>query len=603
MNVKFGFIGCLVSACVIFSIRCATTPTPSSIAGNSSQTPNAVMGSIVEPDGNTPAKNIRVFLRMKNSLPVFSPSGSPKDTASVLTNEAGQFSFTIPGDKEMYVIEASSGSNAVFIDSIAITRQIESMTLPPDTLKPAGAIKGTIKLSGGGDPTKVYVLAFGIDRFATVKSDGSFVFYPLAHGSYSLRILSTLANYGILDTVGVKVNPADTTNLGALYLPYSGIPVPSAVGFSIDTIDDLNRAVTIRWSAVDTALIKGYALYSKEIISGSTVKKMYTVQDTFCIDTCYRTGYEILEYQVACIDRQNAEGPKSPPLRIKSGIVPLVEAQGTIGQGQLGAVIAMAMDADQNFWVADYEHDTMRKYGPTGVVLTQWDIEPHGSAAMYFPGSRPSALALDAHKNIYLKDLQSQNILKYDSAGNLLGKISDPAAQTLLDVCVDDSGYIFCNFLKNSGSNQWIDRFNPDLTLNSTWEAAAGISSQHGLLCRNGTIYCAGGEGGNTDCRIEEITKYETPTGGYGNPYVAIHADEFTIDKNGLFYAVDAANNLIWLCDTTSTCLGCFEVNSGMVSMSDYLFGISIMNDGTIALGVGQPDSHSCVIQLFRRAK
>jgi hypothetical protein len=601
MNVKFALIGCWVSACVILSIRCATTPAPSSIAGNSSQTPNSLTGSIVEPDGIAPAKNIRVFMRMRNTLPVFSPSDSMKDTASAFTNEAGQFSFTIPGEKGMYVIEAMSGNYAVFIDSISITMHIESISLPKDTLKPVGAIKGAIKLSGGGDPTNVYVLAFGIDRFARVKSDGSFVFYPLARGSYSLRIISTLQDYGILDTSSVKVTPGDTTNLGTLHLPYSGIPVPSNIEFSIiDTIYGSMRAVTIRWSAMDTAVIKGYVLYSNDIYPSQNWNTSYLIQDTFFIDTCSRFGPfipNIQEYQVACIDRKNTMGPKSPPLHIKSGITPLIETKGNIGQGQLGAVIAMAMDKDQNFWVADYEHEKMRKYGPTGKPLTQWDIEPRGSAAGYLlpPGLMPSALAIDTYKNIYLKDLRSQNILKYDSSGKLLGRISDTAAQTLFDVCVDDSGYIYCNFMKKSGSAAWIDRFNPDLTLDSTWEAGSALSLSHGLLVKDGRIYCPLGlYVGSYGIEVSTVD-------GSFFDMIQARADELTIDDDGLIYTVDAANNLIWLNDIQRNYLGCFEVNSGMVSMSDYVFGISIMRDWTIALGIGQPDSHSCVIKLFRR--
>src|SRR5271157_4851050 len=168
---------------VMLSLDC-THPTQTN--GNGSGTGNAVVGRLYQFDGITPAKGVRVNIRPKTSLADTSGAGLTKKLAtltttdSVVTDSAGRFAFDTTLDTGTYVITSASGNNAVLIDSVAVKNKVTTDTLAPDTLKPAGALKGIIKLSEGGDPRKVFVLAFGIDHFARVNADGSFKFSALA---------------------------------------------------------------------------------------------------------------------------------------------------------------------------------------------------------------------------------------------------------------------------------------------------------------------------------------------------------------------------------------------------------------------------------------
>jgi formylglycine-generating enzyme required for sulfatase activity len=219
-----------------------------------------VAGVFFASDGTTPARNTAVYIRNNNKLidttdlilGIVQP-----DTAVTFTDADGRYAIdTI--DTGMYVIEGTNGNNRVLIDSVHITDPDSTKTISPDTLKPAGAIKGMVYLSEGGDPRKVFVLAFGIDRFARVNADGTFMFKGLAEGSYDLRIIALLNDYGVVDTFGIPVRTADTTDIDTIRLSYLGIPSPRNLLIRYDTLQEV---VLLSWMPADTSRIDGYNIY------------------------------------------------------------------------------------------------------------------------------------------------------------------------------------------------------------------------------------------------------------------------------------------------------------------------------------------------------
>jgi hypothetical protein len=302
------------------------------IAGGSTETTNAaVAGILYQPDGKTPAVGVNVHIRPRKSLADTSGAGLGKRLAtmaatdSVVTDSAGRFAFDTTIDTGTYVITSASGNNAVLIDSVTVKNKATTDTLAPDTLKPAGALKGIIKLSEGGDPRKVFVLAFGIDRFARVNADGSFKFSSLAEAKYDLRLISSLDNYGVLDTVGVPVRSADTTNLDTINLPFTGIPTPKGLTISYDT---LKQIVTLTWSKADTALVKSYNVYRRNVDSNTVAVRINAspVADTVYSDS---TGVQgtTYEYMVAAVNKSATEGMKSTAIGMSiSGLYQLIDS-------------------------------------------------------------------------------------------------------------------------------------------------------------------------------------------------------------------------------------------------------------------------------------
>jgi sulfatase modifying factor 1 len=252
-------IGALCGMTICAQLHCS--PTGGENAGNSTQTGNPVVAGIFyNPDGTTPAFNVAVYIRSINKLSDTNDLGSSfvePNTAVAYTDANGQYAIDTL-DTGMYVIEGTSGNNRVLIDSVHIINSETTTTIPPGTLKPAGAIKGVIYLSAGGDLRKVFVLAYGIDRFEQVNSDGAFIFKGLAEGSFDLRIITLNNDYNVMDTFDIPVKSADTTDLDTLKLSHVDIPPPTNLQVRYDT---LHQIVQLRWSPADTSRIDGYTVY------------------------------------------------------------------------------------------------------------------------------------------------------------------------------------------------------------------------------------------------------------------------------------------------------------------------------------------------------
>ncbi|MDD5675660.1 MAG: carboxypeptidase-like regulatory domain-containing protein, partial [Chitinivibrionales bacterium] len=319
----------LLAAAVGLALRCGNAPSP--LTGNGSQTKNAFHGTLYEPDGKTPAAHAAVLVRRKNSLanvPAVSLSKILGDTASVFTDKNGEF-FIDSVDTGTYTIQGNDNNgNYVLIDSVKKTASDSlALELGADTLKPAGAMRGIVVLSQGGDPASVYVLAFGIDRFTTVNADGSFLFPNLARGNYHVRLITGLKDYGALDTQNIRVNSGDTTNLNTLRMPFTGIPTPGNLGAAYDT---LRQQVVLSWNRADTALVRGYNIFRSIDNGYFTLINKTTVKDTF-----FRTEIQngdfaataAYSYRVACLDSSGNEGKNSGSVTVKTiSTFPLVDS-------------------------------------------------------------------------------------------------------------------------------------------------------------------------------------------------------------------------------------------------------------------------------------
>jgi len=271
-----------------------------------------VSGKLFEPDGKTPAKAATVSMRKKSVLADTSHVANnplPFTSASVTTDRNGAFAIdTI--DTGTYIIEGNDGANnVVLIDSIKVKSPDSTKNLGADTLLPAGVVKGVIKLTEGGDPRKVFVLAFGLDRFALPDANGNFTFPMLAKGNYSLRFLPSLENYGVLDTTGIPVSSGDTTNLDTIVLPFKGIPSPKNLVVSYDT---LKQTVLLSWVKADTSLINGYNIYRAD--NKQNFKRISQTPVPKTTMVYYDSGAivgGICEYRIVSINASGNESPMS----------------------------------------------------------------------------------------------------------------------------------------------------------------------------------------------------------------------------------------------------------------------------------------------------
>lgn len=92
---------------------------------------------------------------------------------------------------------------------------------------------------------------------------------------------------------------------------------------------------------------------------------------------------------------------------------------GTFGQqpGQFGLVTDVVQDAQGYYYVGEYgEYDRIQKLAPDGQFVLQWG--GHGSAPGQF--IRPQSLALDEQENLWVADACNHRIQVFDRQGRLL---------------------------------------------------------------------------------------------------------------------------------------------------------------------------------------
>ncbi|MBN2036584.1 MAG: hypothetical protein JW768_07555 [Chitinispirillaceae bacterium] len=450
-------------ALAAITLRCANV-----LDGSGSTTESArVVGTLYQPDGKTPAAGVRVFIRPRATLADTSGGlfKQTVDTASVLTDTSGRFAFDSTLDTGTYVIEAASGNDAVLIDSVAVTSQDSTDTMPPDTLKPAGAIKGIIHLSEGGDPRKVFVLAFGIDRFAKVEADGRFRFQNLAEAAYDLRIISSLDNYGVLDTANVTVRSADTTDLDTIALPFEGIPTPKGLTLTYDT---LRQIVTLTWNQADTALVTGYNVYRQHQDSGLVKINSAPITDTTYGDSTAQQD-QTYTYQVKALDKAGNEGLLSVGISVR--VVSAFELTDTLGAGTFQGYQRIAIAPAGRLYVADIVDPGWSLYVYGADLALQKSID--SIAAKY-----PYDLDVDSTGNIYL--MNQDGIVLLDSTGLPIDTLTDFANNENKQFVLSDSAIFFTSGI--------VGKY--DLAT-ETIETTAMISAD-GLVVLRDTLYVGG---------------------------------------------------------------------------------------------------------------
>lgn len=403
-------------------VKCSINP---SLAGGSTETTNSKVSGVLYYTDGSPAKYVPVNMRLKNTLAdtaLYLQKRLPFDSAYTITNSVGFFQIdTI--DTGNYIIEADDGrTNLVLIDSITIDNSTSTIKVI-DTLKPAGAIQGTIYLSEGGDPRKVFILAFGLNRFNLPNINGSFQFDNLAEANYNLRILPSLEDYGVYDTSVIPVKSGTVINIGTIRVPYIGIPIPKNLNFTYDT---LKQIVTLTWSTEDPYnLIEGYNIYRRHIDSNFTNTPINPVliPDTVFNDSSARQG-QTYEYKITVVDTGNKEGKMSSGVMVDITsafeLVDSIGSEGT-GDGQFTTIWDMCFDKIGNLYVVSHENNTgnnprVQKFDANNNFVFGFGQKGIGSSQFM----EPTGIAVDGSFNIYIADKGNGRIQKFDSTGNFV---------------------------------------------------------------------------------------------------------------------------------------------------------------------------------------
>lgn len=408
-------------------------------ARNSTQTGNGmIVGVIFNKDGSF-AKNANVSLRKRSSLADTSGTMLKKivaiDTATTITNDSGKFVIDSI-DTGTYVILSTDGTNNIALNDSVYVRCKDSMIIVPnDTLKPAGAIKGIIKLAERGDVRKVFVLAFGVDRFAKVNTDGSFKMSALAEGKYSLRFISSLDNYGVLDLENISVQSSDTTNLDTINLPFTGIPTPKGIKVSYDT---LKQIVSLAWNKLDSSIVHSFNIYKRNIDSNTVLQRLNSnpIVDTIFLDS-NGSQDQTYEYMIAAVDKNATEGTKRLAGQIK--LIGAFKVQDTLASTS-GTVGTFAFDSKGSIYLTNTTTKEIEVYNSSGQKIRSWS-RPGRSDFSRVNGMPPDNLYIDKSDKIYLYTYYD-SIIIYDTSGTFIRAITGTIGSCEGMYVINDSLFI-----------------------------------------------------------------------------------------------------------------------------------------------------------------
>lgn len=107
------------------------------------------------------------------------------------------------------------------------------------------------------------------------------------------------------------------------------------------------------------------------------------------------------------------------------------------GNGQFMHPLGVAVDSDNDVYVADTDNHRIQKFTSAGVYITQWGS--HGAGNGQF--DMPVGIGVDAAKNVYVSDLMNGRIQKFTSDGAYLtqwGSLLFPAG-----LAVDAAGLVY----------------------------------------------------------------------------------------------------------------------------------------------------------------
>jgi hypothetical protein len=382
------------------------------LAGNTSETGNAVTASLYNP-GGSPTVHAKIRFIPINYNPRTGGLGKIAAKVDSATTDANG-TYTAKLDTGAYNVLAAGDSGVVYQDSIVVVK--DSTVRPPaDTLKSPGSIRGVVRLQPGDDARKVFILAMGTNTFSWPEdAAGNFALADMAEGKYKVRIMSILDNYDVLDT-SLEIRSGKSDSLAdTIVLPYTGIPVSVGLKISYDT---LKQIVTLTWNKpVNGRKVVSYSIYRKRSDSTDFVKINGGVTDTIFSDS---TGVQdqTYEYRVAAVDSNTTEGTKSAGVSVKVvGAFSLIDSIG--GEGTQNGQFAGANDvtalSNGNIVVLDYNRHYAQIFDSNGVFLKRFGQEGNSNGQF----QNPIAITQDDSNQVYILDEIGGRVQEFDKDGN-----------------------------------------------------------------------------------------------------------------------------------------------------------------------------------------
>jgi tripartite motif-containing protein 71 len=234
--------------------------------------------------------------------------------------------------------------------------------------------------------------------------------------------------------------------------------------------------------------------------------------------------------------RSNVVLESPPPFLLKWG------TPGS-GDGQFNEAIAVAIDDNDNVYVAERSNHRLQKFTSSGAFIRQWGVFGSGDGQF----NSPNGVAVDDSGSVYVADTYNHRIQKFTSDGTFLAKWGSQGAgdgqfEQPWDVAEDDSGNVYVT----DSYNHRIQKFTSDGTFLTKWGSQGTGDGQFSRplgIAVDGNVYVT--ELFNN--RVQKFTSDGTFVGKWGsagtgngqfNVPVGIAAD-------GNVFVADQGNNRI----------------------------------------------------------
>ena len=263
-------------------------------------------------------------------------------------------------------------------------------------------------------------------------------------------------------------------------------------------------------------------------------------------------------------------------------------ANGASTKAQFNIPFSVAVDSDNNIYVADTDNQRIRKITSAGGVSTF-----AGDAAEFH---NPTGVAVDSSGNVYVVDMGNHRIRKITSAGGVSTFAGDAAEFNYpTDVAVDSSGNVY---VADTGNHR-IRKITPEPERKVTTLAGSGKAGHHDANGTAAQFYYPWGVAVDSDDNVYVVDRYNhrirkiTPEperkvttlagsgkAGFKNGPGAVARFNYPtgvdVDSSGNVYVADAENHRIRKITPTgvvSTLAGITEIPEGKVDTAGFADG------------------------------
>ncbi len=448
-----------------------------------------ISGKVEYQDGD-PAENTVVTIRPSDYLPMTEQYFTRTDTTDI----KGNFEFDRVPEGSYIIVGNHKDTLFVLIDSVIMPPDTDTtILLPTATLGSPGAIQGTIRFAGEGYYSQIYVLVFGLGRFATVNQDGEFLLDTLPAGKYRLRFLDIMDGTNFLDMSEIEVDTGKTDTL-TVVMDSTSLPQPSNF---LSSYDSLAQIVTLTWNKLNKNYNLSYRIQRSVDYANYEVLTSSSFTDTFFRDdVVYYPDLHVV-YKVTSVDSTGKESAERKNIiEVKSRWevdtvrfdIPVPDASVKCYPGKNG-----------DWWIArkaaggDSSQPEVSRHDSLGKFLMSWKpFQMNGMSAEHY--TDPGRLAFDDNGNIYSlgSDVSGYNyrLCKFDSSFSLIDTIMVPG---------DDAYYPVVSFgIRNNHiyivNNRWelrvdtITVFDTSLRLIGSYEFDDTVTETDNISVFNDSI-------------------------------------------------------------------------------------------------------------------